>query len=525
MENDVNGEFSVSQTPPVKSELELVQERIANYTVPVKPAVANVINAMLEQSFKTGVVKPAEIEAYMSVRDDISKGLADYQIQVNNANNRMQQLMQEDQQLKMQQQAQLEADRVAVVSQERQRRKEAEMSLAKMEAVLLSHGISMDLNGDGVVGLANGMTSVAPLTATEQAQVDSIVREQTPLASKPNRTGNAGLARAMNPAPETPVDSTRPIPLDTPQSHTVVPSPVATHSLREKVLQGPEDVALTHEPSVADLEAAPTVVTEDITDEDSDNYLHHDYEDTSPRRELTDAPIIAEGEDLDSFFDEVDKVEEELDGTYTDPTPTFETQSAGMTEREPTPAKVQTSAPVVTGGNAPNIKAVLSEPKTIDAPISESDVFNEQVETAKQSFAAWAEDNNDTVTEVESTAKQIPTYDSEEELLAAAQSRIDQQVQDDIDAEQFNASFEEETEEVTIPDRADLESMSKTDILAQAEMFNFDIPASISKGQMIDKFENETEAFIQQLQDSGEFVSSEDETNNDKDDVRDGGYF
>ena len=64
MENDVNSEFSVSQTPPVKSELELVQERIANYTVPVKPAVANVINAMLEQSFKTGVVKPAEIEAY-----------------------------------------------------------------------------------------------------------------------------------------------------------------------------------------------------------------------------------------------------------------------------------------------------------------------------------------------------------------------------------------------------------------------------------------------------------------------------
>ena len=196
-----------------------------------------------------------------------------------------------------------------------------------------------------------------------------------------------------------------------------------------------------------------------------------------------------------------------------------------MTEREPTPAKVQTSAPVVTGGNAPNIKAVLSEPKTIDAPISESDVFNEQVETAKQSFADWAEENNDTVTEVESTAKQIPTYDSEEELLAAAQSRIDQQVQDDIDAEQFNASFEEETEEVTIPDRADLESMSKTDILAQAEMFNFDIPASISKGQMIDKFESETEAFIQQLQDSGEFVSSEDETKNDKDDVRDGGYF
>ena len=42
---------------------------------------------------------------------------------------------------------------------------------------------------------------------------------------------------------------------------------------------------------------------------------------------------------------------------------------------------------------------------------------------------------------------------------------------------------------------------------------------------MIDMFESETEAFIKRLQDSGEFVSSEESEEDVKDDVRDGGYF
>ena len=150
-------------------------------------------------------------------------------------------------------------------------------------------------------------------------------------------------------------------------------------------------------------------------------------------------------------------------------------------------------------------------------------VILKRIEETKQSFEEWVE-STPTVEEVESPTKVIPTYDSEEELLAAAQAKIDQQVQDDIDEEQFNDSFEDETEEVTIPDRTDLESMSREAILEQASMFEFNIPSSVSKGQMIDMFESETEAFIKRLQDSGEFVSSE-ESEDVKDDVRDGGYF
>jgi hypothetical protein len=437
-----------------------------------------------------GMVKASDLEAFITVRDDITTGLADYQQQVTNANSRMQQLLEQDQQVKMQQLAEQEQARQQKEAEERQRRKKAEGRVAQMEAVLLSHGISMDLNGDGVIGVKQGtlgQDGFVQLTAQEQQQVDSIVREQTPLATpqqKQQRKGNMGLARAMNPVEvDAPAIVEPTIPLDTPQSHTVVPSPVATQSLKEKVLQGPEDVALTHEPSVADLETAPTVVTEDITDIDEDSW---------------DEPIISQGEDLESFFDEVDRVEEELEGTYTEPTPLFNVAE------EDTETK-----PIATSGN---IKAVVSEPENIEAPISTDEDFVAKVEETKQAFAE------------EEPTKVIPTYDSEEELLAAAQAKIDQQVQDDIDEEQFNDSFEDETEEVTIPDRTDLESMSREAILEQASMFEFNIPASVSKGQMIDMFESETEAFIKRLQDSGEFVSSE-ESEDVKDDVRDGGYF
>lgn len=476
MAEEVKSNFSSEQAPPVKSELEMVQERIANYTVPLKPNTANVVNAMLVMQLEKGMVKASDLEAFITVRDDITTGLADYQQQVTNANARMQQLLEQDQQVKMQQLAEQEQARQQKEAEERQRRKKAESRVAQMEAVLLSHGISMDLNGDGVIGVKQGtlgQDGFVQLTAQEQQQVDSIVRQQTPLATpeqKQQRKGNMGLARAMNP-----------VEVDVP----VITEPtIPVESLKEKILQGPEDVPLTHEPSVADLETAPTVVTEDITDIDDDSW---------------DEPIISQGEDLESFFDEVDKVEEEFEGTYTEPTPLF-----NVAEED-----IETQ-PIATSGN---IKAVVSEPENIEAPISTDEDFLARVEETKQAFA-----------EEEEPTKVIPTYDSEEELLAAAQAKIDQQVQDDIDEEQFNDSFEDETEEVTIPDRTDLESMSREAILEQASMFEFNIPSSVSKGQMIDMFESETEAFIKRLQDSGEFVSSE-ESEDVKDDVRDGGYF
>ena len=70
---------------------------------------------------------------------------------------------------------------------------------------------------------------------------------------------------------------------------------------------------------------------------------------------------------------------------------------------------------------------------------------------------------------------------------------------------------------------------TKTKIKAEAKSLGFDVNIKDTKADMIDSFVNQTETFIQDLQDSGEFVSAQtDEEDNAEEtdsNVRDGGYF
>ena len=83
---------------------------------------------------------------------------------------------------------------------------------------------------------------------------------------------------------------------------------------------------------------------------------------------------------------------------------------------------------------------------------------------------------------------------------------------------------EEEYEEVTIPSESELKSMTKAQINQVAVGLEFDVPTSLTKNKMIESFLVQTEEFIQSLQDSGEFVSASD-SSDDKNNIRDGGYF
>jgi hypothetical protein len=210
-------------------------------------------------------------------------------------------------------------------------------------------------------------------------------------------------------------------------------------------------------------------------------------------------------------------------------------------------------------------------------PIDAKESFEQNVAEAKQSFEQWAAENVETVTEVtndddtgfeisdeveplgsefqvqeDDTAtesslarpvitggnfkpraetlstgqsveapveKVIPTYDSEEELLAAAQARIDAQT----DLEE-----EESYDEITIPSSSELDAMTKKEITKAALELSFNVDESKTKTQMIESFQDQTDELIQSLQDDGSFVSAVDsdgENDNDDDTVRDGGYF
>ena len=112
----------------------------------------------------------------------------------------------------------------------------------------------------------------------------------------------------------------------------------------------------------------------------------------------------------------------------------------------------------------------------------------------------------------------IPTYDSEEEMLAAAQAKIDAK-KEEVE--------EEEYEEITIPSEAELNSMTKADILKSAEELGFEnVDTADTKKVMIQNFVADSNAFIQSLEDSGDLVSANIESDEDGDtDRQDGGYF
>ena len=69
----------------------------------------------------------------------------------------------------------------------------------------------------------------------------------------------------------------------------------------------------------------------------------------------------------------------------------------------------------------------------------------------------------------------------------------------DDEAEDEDEYFEE-GELVDIPEREALESMTKNEIKAWADAFEFNVPRSLSKTEMINRFVEETDAYVESLE-------------------------
>ena len=186
-------------TEPELSESDRIRQRIQDYKAQLSPNTLQVIQIMLEAQLKSGLMKPADLDALVMLRDEVNKAQIEYNTQVQNAQRRLQDLSETEMAEKV---AAEEAKIQAIVDSrdaERARRKNVEDRLAQMEAVLASHGISMDLNQDGVVGLTEGQVA-DELTEEEQAQVDEMIQvEKDNITSKPSRAFQ--VARALNPEP------------------------------------------------------------------------------------------------------------------------------------------------------------------------------------------------------------------------------------------------------------------------------------------------------------------------------------
>lgn len=184
------------------SESDRIRKRIQDYKAQLSPNTLQVIQIMLESQLKSGLLKPADLDAVVMLRDEVNQAQIEYNTQVQNAQRRLQDLSETEIAEKV---AAEEAKVKAIVESrdaERARRKSVEDRLAQMEAVLASHGISMDLNQDGIVGLKEGQVA-DELTEEEQEQVDDMIQvEKENITTEPSRAFQ--MARSLNPEPDMP---------------------------------------------------------------------------------------------------------------------------------------------------------------------------------------------------------------------------------------------------------------------------------------------------------------------------------
>ena len=434
--------FSQQQvTEPELSESDRIRKRIQEYKASLNPQTLQIIQILLDSQLKSGLLKPADLDAVVLLRDEVNKAQIEYNTQVQNAQKRLQDLAETEMAEKV---AAQEAQVQSIVDSrdaERARRKAVEDRMAQMEAVLASHGISMDLNQDGVVGLKEGQVA-SQLTAEEQAQVDNIVQVEkdniAEMEPKPKSRAFA-MARAMNPEP------------------TVEEEPI---------MPPPDPMESWETPAVSDKQMEEANKLADELDEfedkvESTKKSFKEWEEENGHPTNDDLHAMAEGLDefkpsgttTESFLDEVERVNEVAEADE-------------LLEDTPPPP----SAPVVSAGQ----------------------VNDEQAEEL-------SEENPEFVL-----------------------SRDSVKMIDELPEEP-----EEEYEEITIPSESELKSMTKANIKSEADKLGFDVPTSLTKTAMIETFKTQTDEFIQSLQDSGEFVSASDSSDDDesKDNIKDGGYF
>ena len=411
-----------AQPVPEKTELERIQERIANFKVQISPTVAQLAQVLMNQSLQNPT-KPEDLDGYVQVRNELKLGLDEYQQQLTNAQSRMAQLQQEHEIAKSTELARKENDLIAARDGERKRRKTAEEKARQLEAVLASHGINIDLDGDGKVGLNVG-EHVDTLDAEQQVTLKKLLDESKAATGGVSRAFEQ--ARAKNPLPPT-------HPADGGEHFTEDPA------LAEKVEETKKSF------------------------KEWDEYANEASDENG---------VIASGTTTAEFEEEVAEVNSVYDTpAYDDPvTPDYG------------------SKPVISDTNQP-------------------DIIEEELAKAEQTESEKMQD----------------------ELEPIIPPNVRMVEEDDIaEFETPPPTEEEETVEVTIPTESELKGMTKSKIQSEALTLGFTgVTTKDSKSKMIENFVTATEKFISDLQDSGEFVSLQEDGEEDENpsDDRDGGYF
>lgn len=446
------------------SELERITNRLNTFTVGLKPANAEQVNQIMQKGLSAGNFKLDELDALVQIREQVNAGIIDYNTQVQVATKRIQELEQEEVQKQRDLIASSLAEKDELVVAERQEKKLAQQELkiveeqnkilqAQLEAL---SNVQNNVTSKPIQDLLDESRASAEMNASDRSKSKAwdMVRQARPEEPFIGETANqvAEAKKAFKDFEEESVTIT-------PNADTqFVPKGDTVESFYDEVEK------------VNEVAAADELLVEPDVFEDVEIGFADDFDEDA---DFVDDEMFYNGVSPEQALEDVNEK--------------FEDTLESLEDSEPVVSTGQvTSKPIISGGNAPNIQAQVSEPENITAPVEEE-------------------------------KKTIPTFDTEEELLASAQAKID--------------DAEEEYEEITIPSRSELENISKTEVQEEGDKLGFEL--SGSKEEMIDQFEEQTESFIASLQEDGDFISaseteatrSDEEKKDGDDDVRDGGYF
>ncbi len=463
------------QTPTFASEtvepteLERITNRLNTFTVGLKPANAEQVNQIMQKGLQAGNFKLDELDALVQIREQINTGIIDYNTQVQVATKRIQELEIEEAQRQKDLVASTLAERDLLIDAERRSKKLAEQELrvaeeenkilkAQLEAL---SNVQNNVTSKPIQDLLDESRASAEMAASPKTK--SKAWEMVRQARPDDITEDEDLAEKL--------DETKKAFKDFEEETKVIPTP----ALQDEVTFRPHGI--TTESFYDEVEKVNEVAEADELFAKEEETVGFDDESFDEDADFVDDEMFYNGVSPEEALEDVNEK--------------FEDTLESLEDSEPVPSTGQvTSKPVISGGNAPNIQAQVSEPENIVAPVEEE-------------------------------KKTIPTFDTEEELLASVNAKVNI-IEDEA---------EEEYEEITIPSRSELENSSKAEVQEEGDKLGFEL--SGTKEEMIDQFEEQTESFIASLQEDGDFISasetdntrSDEEKKDGDDDVRDGGYF
>ena len=509
MDNNVNPTFASQQAPTEPTELERVQQRIANYKIAIAPSSAQAISTLLQLHLKSGQIKIDELDAVIGVRNEINKGLTDYNLAVETAQRQLNSLLESDRIAKAEAIEKEKAELVDKIRDQRKLRKAEEIKVAQLEAILASHGVNVDLNGDGVIGVkagdlnADGFVELtkeeaATLAADHGVTIPPQTIQKGTRTEAPKKTSKAfEMARLLNPEGES---NTQP-----PVTNVSVAPISEDEGFNNYVAEAKDSVNTWEEQTETEVPQEEMLFGSDETEEDGF--------DLPIEESITiELPVPEDAKGIEAFLEEVETVKQEAEIDDIDEEQ-FNLSFEDTAEQEG--KEIYSGAWSSGEDTMPDIK--VAEEDTTTEPTYAKPATTGAVPITNTNVGKKTLKTGDSIEAPISKEQKINTYSSEEEMIKSVQAKIDAAKEQEV---------EEEFEELVIPSADELKGMTKSKIKEVAEGLNFEVSTTDTKDAMIESIATQTESLIESLQETDEFVSAtETVKGEDDDDRRDGGYF